>query len=72
VDILQARGAKYLITTTPELKGRSFGTNVMEAVLVALLGKRLDQIRVDDYYRVLEKVDFKPRCINLEKLNIAL
>ncbi|PKM89081.1 MAG: quinate 5-dehydrogenase [Firmicutes bacterium HGW-Firmicutes-12] len=71
VDILQARGARYLITTTPELKGRSFGTNVMEAVLVALLGKRLDQISVEDYYRVLEKVNFQPRIIDLTKSNIA-
>jgi hypothetical protein len=27
------------VTTTPRLEGRSFGTNVMEAALVALAGK---------------------------------
>jgi hypothetical protein len=32
---LTKRGARLLITTTPNFEGRSFGTNVMEAVLVA-------------------------------------
>ena len=33
------RGVKYLVTTTPVLEGRSFGTNMMEAALVAVSGK---------------------------------
>jgi hypothetical protein len=32
-------GVKYLVTTTPVLEGRSFGTNMMEAALVAISGK---------------------------------
>jgi hypothetical protein len=39
VQFLRARGVAYLVTTTPRLEGRSFGTNVMEAALVALAGK---------------------------------
>ena len=39
VDLVQARGLSYLITTTPRLDGRSFGTNVMEAALIAYAGK---------------------------------
>jgi len=35
---LKRSGARLLVTTTPILGGRSFGTNVMEAVLVALSG----------------------------------
>jgi len=48
---LKERGAKYLVTTTPVLDGRSFGTNMFEAALVAAAGKKrtlsneeLDQI----------------------------
>ncbi|MFW6390101.1 MAG: quinate 5-dehydrogenase, partial [Halanaerobiales bacterium] len=33
------RGVEMIVTTTPELNGRSFGTNVMEAVLLALSEK---------------------------------
>jgi len=32
------RGVAYLVTTTPRLEGRSFGTNVLEAMLIALAG----------------------------------
>ncbi|RME69903.1 MAG: quinate 5-dehydrogenase [Chloroflexi bacterium] len=39
VDLLTRRGAAYLVTSTPRLEGRSFGTNVMEAVLIAYAGK---------------------------------
>ncbi len=38
VDLLQERGLKYLITTTPVYNGRSFGTNVLEAILIAYSG----------------------------------
>jgi hypothetical protein len=39
VDLLRERGVAALVTTTPRLDGRSFGTNVIEAVLTALAGK---------------------------------
>ena len=39
VALLKARGVKYLVTTTPLLEGRTFGTNMMEAALVAVAGK---------------------------------
>ncbi|MCY0879513.1 MAG: quinate 5-dehydrogenase [Firmicutes bacterium] len=38
VALLQARGVSLLVTTTPVVDGRSFGTNVIEAALVAVSG----------------------------------
>ncbi len=63
VDLLRERGARMLVTTTPELGGRSFGTNVMEAVIVALIGKRPDEITVEDYQSILKDEAFKPRVV---------
>ncbi|MCX6565725.1 MAG: quinate 5-dehydrogenase [Candidatus Aminicenantes bacterium] len=44
-------GIKYLITTTPVLQGRTFGTNLMEAGLIAAVGSgrtmSADEIRVE-------------------------
>ncbi len=40
VDFLTKRGVDYLVTTTPVLDGRSFGTNMFEAALVAAAGKK--------------------------------
>lgn len=61
VDFLRQRRVKELITTTPDLDGRSFGTNVMEALLVAVLGKPVSAITPEDYLRLLDEIGFKPR-----------
>jgi hypothetical protein len=39
IETFRKAGVKYLVTTTPVLEGRSFGTNMMEAALVAVSGK---------------------------------
>ncbi len=39
VEAFRQRGVRYLVTSTPRIEGRSFGTNVMEAALVAVAGK---------------------------------
>ncbi|HHY38148.1 MAG TPA: quinate 5-dehydrogenase, partial [Clostridia bacterium] len=55
---LKARGVHTLITTTPEINGRSFGTNVMEGILVALAGKPPEEIRPQDYLELLDRIGF--------------
>lgn len=66
VDMLKERGVKLLITTTPNLNGRSFGTNVMEGVLISIAGKKQDEMKPEDYDRLLDKIGFEPR---IEYLN---
>jgi len=61
---LKARGVRRLITTTPRLKGRSFGTNVMEALLVALAGRELAEA---DYLRYIDLLGLKPQVLDLEE-----
>jgi hypothetical protein len=39
VELMRERGLATLITTTPRIDGRSFGTNVLEAALIAYAGK---------------------------------
>ncbi len=39
VELLRERGARALVTSTPRIDGRSFGTNVIEAALTAIAGK---------------------------------
>ncbi|AEE92250.1 conserved protein of unknown function [Tepidanaerobacter acetatoxydans Re1] len=61
VEMLSKSGAKMLITTTPELNGRSFGTNVMEAVIVSLSEKPYKSLTPKDYEELLDKLGFAPR-----------
>ncbi|PKM81928.1 MAG: quinate 5-dehydrogenase [Firmicutes bacterium HGW-Firmicutes-13] len=65
VELLRDRGIRYLVTTTPEIKGRSFGTNVMEGVLVAVSGKG-KELTPEEYSSLLTEINFKPR---IELLN---
>ena len=65
VDELAARGVKLLITTTPDIAGRSFGTNVLEAALLALLGKAWSDVVPADYERLLRELELKPRVVEL-------
>ena len=65
VALLRKCGVKYLITTTPVLDGRSFGTNMMEAALVAIAGKNRP-LTWDEYSELLEKLSFEPQ---LQELN---
>ncbi|MCG0275775.1 MAG: quinate 5-dehydrogenase [Thermosediminibacteraceae bacterium] len=66
VRMLAEKGVSLLVTTTPELEGRSFGTNVMEAVLVSLAEKPYKELTPQDYDELLDKIAFQPR---IEKLN---
>jgi hypothetical protein len=57
---LRKRGVKRLITTTPVFDGRSFGTNVMEAVLFSIIGKPQNELTPDDYRAKLAELNWKP------------
>ncbi len=61
VQELKKRKLKMLVTTTPEFDGRSFGTNVVEAILVALTGKRLEDMSREEIEKLIKEIDFKPR-----------
>lgn len=39
MEMFRRRGVTHVVTTTPVLDGRSFGTNMMEAALTAVAGK---------------------------------
>jgi hypothetical protein len=65
VELFKNCGVKYLVTTTPVLDGRSFGTNMMESALIALSGKKR-ALTHDEYEELLQKLGFEP---SLQELN---
>jgi hypothetical protein len=60
-DLLKARGVRTLVTTTPEIGGRSFGTNIIEGILVTLAQKNPQNMDAQDYERILEEAGISPR-----------
>lgn len=63
VEFMRGRGIKTLITTTPRLEGRSFGTNVMEAFIVAVAGKH--PLTEQEYLSYIEKLGLGPQVTHL-------
>ena len=60
VEELQKRGLHILVTNTPRLQGRSFGTNVMEAVCRTLVDKSDDEITSADILEVMNRIPIRP------------
>ncbi|MGR6837149.1 quinate 5-dehydrogenase [Syntrophomonas erecta] len=70
MKMLKQRGISKVITTTPDMGGRSFGTNVIEALMITIIGRPIDQISPDDYFAMLKELDFKPGVVDLEKMDV--
>ncbi len=63
IEKLRERGVKKVVTGTWELQGlggRTPGTNVIEGILIALSGKRPEQMTTSDYLDLLHQLDWKP------------
>jgi hypothetical protein len=65
VEIFRQAGIKYLVTSTPVMEGRSFGTNMMEAALIAVAGKGR-KLTHEELSQMLDQLGFKPQ---LQELN---
>lgn len=66
IELFKNAGVKYLMTTTPVYEGRSFGTNMMEAALLAVSGykAKVDYRHHQAYFKMMtsliDQVGFKP------------
>jgi hypothetical protein len=62
-DELRRRGARTLITVSPAMDGRSFATNVLEGIVLALAGR--GDLRPEEYVQWLLRAGFRPRIETL-------
>jgi len=60
VELFRQVGIKYLVTSTPVLDGRSFGTNMMEAAMIAAAGKGR-KLTHDELSQMLNSLGFQPQ-----------
>ena len=64
--MLKERGVAWLATASPDFAGRSFATNVLDALIVAISGKGPEELSPEDYYSYSTHLGIKPR---VERLN---
>lgn len=68
IEEFRAAGVARLITTTPVIGGETFATNVMEAVIVAHLGRPPAELSDQDYRQVLDELGWQPTVLPLAEV----
>ena len=53
-----------VIDVSPQLFERVVGTNVIEAMILAALGKPAEEVSDDDFNEILDELDVKPRLLH--------
>lgn len=66
-ELMKQKGVSIFATTTPDLEGRSYGTNVIEAVIIALSNKKPGEMNEEDYYSIINKLNWHPSIQNLQE-----
>jgi len=66
IELLRGRGVRQVLTTTPRYEGRSFGVNMMEAVLTAYAGQGRP-LSLEELDALIDELDLRP---TLQDLNI--
>lgn len=66
IEWMKSAGVRQLITTTPVIGGETFATNVMEGVLISLMGeKNSEEATAQEYLDILKKLDWAPTAMDL-------
>jgi hypothetical protein len=64
VELFRNAGVSHLVTSTPVYEGRSFGTNLMEAALIAVSGKNR-RLREDEILAMISEINLEPQLQTL-------
>ncbi|MGD2163364.1 MAG: hypothetical protein PVI81_01045 [Anaerolineales bacterium] len=65
VELFKRAGVSHLVTSTPVYEGRSFGTNLMEAALIAVSDKKRP-LRKDEILAMLSEINLKPQLQSIK------
>lgn len=65
IELFKKRKLSYLVTTTPNYGGRSYGTNLIEAIFSVLLSKHPRDISSEEYLNLITQLNYKPELISL-------
>ena len=63
VEFLKARGVDVIIDTTPKILERVVTSNVIEALILAALGKKSDMVHPDDLLEIISLQKMDPRVV---------
>jgi hypothetical protein len=65
IKLFKESGISYVLTTTPVFDGRTFGTNIIEAVIIAISGKK-SQLTETELEMWIRKLNLEPQIRKLQ------
>jgi len=65
VEELRKRNLHILVTVTPRLEVRGFGTNIMEATLLALMDKPQSEVTDGDFLDLIQRIPLTPNICQI-------
>ncbi len=63
VSFLKERGVDVIIDATPKILERVVAPNVLEALILAALGRKRDKVRADDFLEIISAQKMDPRVV---------
>ncbi len=66
LNLFRRVGIRYVVTSTPRLDGRSFGTNMMEAALIAVAGKGRP-LTLEELNDLIDQLGMEPQLVDLQE-----
>ncbi len=66
LELFRRVGIRYVVTSTPRLDGRSFGTNMMEAALIAVAGKGRP-LTFEELNEMIDRLGLEPQLVDLQE-----
>ncbi len=63
VSFLKERGVNVIIDTTPKILERVVPPNLLEALIIAAMGRNRDQVRSDDLLEIISAQKMDPRIV---------
>ncbi|MDH5404283.1 MAG: quinate 5-dehydrogenase [Candidatus Heimdallarchaeota archaeon] len=64
IDMLKEKGVSCVITTTPRIDGRTYGTNVFESAITAYSEKGRP-LSIDEIQQIVDELGIKPQVLKL-------
>ena len=62
-ESLREKGVRVVVDCSIQLFGETVGLNVVEAMILAILGKPASEVAQDDYLEIFANLDLKPRIL---------
>lgn len=63
LEVLRAKGVSIVIDSSTRLAGQPIGAHLLEALIIAVLGRPAESLTRDDFLEIIQTLDIAPRIL---------